>query len=113
VPTSRPGGKGIPFDFRLRSAEYIVVAGCTFGRTDEKRAYQYPTAWSMSASNCLFIDNTVNRVYRTGLFMNAKICPDFRPYRYHAVGNRVVGNRFDGVDTLLVVEEKTVPKAHA
>ena len=101
-----------PFDFRLRSAEYIIVAGCAFGQRDEKRVYVNPTAWNMSASNCLFIDNTVNRAYRTGLFMNAKICPDFRPYRYHATGNRIIGNRFDGVDTLLVVEEKIVPKTH-
>jgi len=101
-----------PFDFRLREAQYIVVAGCTFGQTDETRIYLNPTAWNMSASNCLFVDNTVNRAYRTGLFMNAKICPDFRPYRYHATGNRIIGNRFDGVDTLLVVEAKIVPKTH-
>ncbi len=99
-----------PFDFRLRSAQYVVVAGCTFGGPDEPRKYNAATAFHMAGEKCLFTGNTVNHAYRTGVSCDGKLAPDIRPYRYHYTGNRIVDNRFRGVDTLLLINSLTYPK---
>jgi len=41
-----------------------------------------------------------------------KLCSSFRPYRYHYTGNRIVGNRLHGVDTLLEVRNLEQEKTH-
>ena len=100
-----------PFDFRLRSAQYVVAAGCTFGEKDTPRKHP-ACAFVMAGENCLFADNTVNSAYRLAVYSNGKLCPSFRPYRYHYTGNRIVGNRLHGVDTLLEVRNLEQEKTH-